>query len=112
MAPYRNPLVNIRTGMVTKNTEIGERLIREDGRLNWTLPKKTDWKFRLWDERGGKCYNKHVYSVKHNENQNLCLILEIRSSIFVTSRIRSKIPSGLEIIMIPDNYRLQNPCLF
>ena len=104
MAPFRSPLVNIRTGMVTKGTEKGERRIQvKTARLNWTLPKKINWKFRLWDEQKKMWYNKHVYSVKHNDNTNLFFNFgNTPNFIFVTSLIRGKIPSGLEIVMIPD----------
>ena len=104
MAPFRSPLVNIRTGMVTKGTEKGERRIQvKTARLNWTLPKKINWKFRLWDEKKKMWYNKHVYSVKHNDNANLFFNFgNTPNFIIVTSLIRGKIPSGLEIVMIPD----------
>ncbi len=103
MSPFRSPLVNIRTGMVIEEAGNGERLVRvKTEKLNWTLPKRTNWKFRLWDERHKKWYNKHVYSVKHSENNNFYFNFgNTPNSFFVTAIIRGKIPSGLEIIMTP-----------
>ena len=104
MAPFRMPLVNIRTGMVTKKTKVGEtEVLLNSNPLNWTLPKQADWKFRLWDEQNKKWYSKKIYSVWHRENNRFFFQFgNTPKSIIVSSRIRKKIPSGLEIVLIPE----------
>ena len=87
MAPYRNPLVNIRTGMVTKNTETGERLIKvKTERLNWTLPKKQigSLDYGTREEESG-ITNMYIQS-NITKTKIYILILEIRSPLFSSHR--------------------------
>ena len=102
--PYRTPLVNIRTGMITEENPAGTLKINLKGtQLNWTLPVNTDWTFRLWDESQKKWYSDEIFNVESVSQSAFTFQFGNTPNQFSISEATTfDIPQGLEIIMIPN----------
>ena len=102
--PYRTPLVNIRTGMITEENPAGSLKINLKGaQLNWTLPLNTNWTFMLWDESQKKWYSDEIFTVESMSQSAFSFQFGNTPNQFSVSEPTTfDIPEGLEIILIPD----------
>ena len=102
--PYRTPLVNIRTGMITEENPAGTLKINLKGtQLNWTLPLNTNWRFMLWDESQKKWYSDEIFTVESmSQSAFIFQFGNTPNQFSVSEPTTLDIPEGLEIILIPD----------